>query len=73
MNRKELLLFLKDKISSYDYDNLYLWTKNVSKRLFFFNSKFYCELRSNFYHVEYVSTGAYLGDGYVIVKNYERI
>jgi len=74
MKRDELLLFLKDKISSNDYDELYLWTKNVGKRLFLFNPKFNCSLNNGIYHIEYISTGAYFpGDGYVINVKYRRI
>lgn len=40
MNRKELLEFMKPRISQYHYDILEVWSKNREKRFFLFNSNF---------------------------------
>ena len=72
MKRDELLLFLKDKISPSDHDELYLWTQDRAKRLFFFNTNFGCSLESGIYNIRYVSTGAYLGDGYIECCNIQK-
>ena len=73
VKRDNLLFLLKNKISQDDYNELTIWTKNYNKRLLFFNSKFNYDLLCGVYIIQYISTGAYLGDGYIDTVIYKKI
>ena len=76
MNLKgsDLLKFMQNKISKQDYDELELWIISIGRSRFgIFKPKFYLDIKSDKYEIEYISTGAYLGHGWIHNKVYMKV
>jgi hypothetical protein len=59
MNRKQLLEFMKGKISQYYYDILYAWTLYNNKTFFIFDKKY--KIAPGLYGGYFITTNNFLG------------